>query len=322
MRDNLYVIDNFAVAQAENPLFRRMDTCDGCDCFLGDGDIAEGYIKQIDFPGKFLVECVNYCFRCFVAKRFHVNPAFIELLCLDSVDYSVHEDEADRVRATSGMRLITKVDKSGKLVFAPDIPIRGVRVVIYENFYQSAISKKFPIEAANIFRGDFSNPASRLVFNQIKRSMESGIASEMYYESKILELLFLIASRAWVAEPQRGNLRVLTNEDMISVNAAKNLIDTRLDKTPRIKELTVLTNTSAAKLQRDFQMAYGCTLHDYVQQVRMETALYKIENTTDPIYRIAENVGCKNPSRFSELFKQTYGLTPSEYRNAIYSATQ
>jgi AraC-like DNA-binding protein len=322
MRNNILYIENFAIPQAENRFFRRVDVCDGCDCFLGDGDVAEGYIKQIEFPGKYLVECMNYCFRRFVAKRFHTTPAFIELLCLDSVDYSVHEDEADELRATSGMRIVICAEKSGELVFAPDIPVRGVRVVVHETFYQDVISKKFPTETADIFKGDLSNPASRLVFSQIRQSMESGIASEMYYEGKILELLFLTTSRAHIAEAQRMSLRALSNEDALAVSVAKTLIETRLDRPPLIKELAALTNTSASKLQRDFQTAYGCTLNGYVQRVRMEVALQKIEDTTDSIYRIAESVGCKNPSRFSELFKQTYGLTPSEYRNTICRIAQ
>jgi AraC-like DNA-binding protein len=322
MRDNVLYIDNSAIPQAENRFFRQTDICNGCDCFLGDGDVAEGYIKQIEFPGKYLVECMNYCFRCFVAKRFHLTPAFIELLCLDSIDYSVHEDEADELCATSGMRVVIAGGKSGELVFSPNIPIRGVRVVVHETFFQDVICNKFHTETSDIFKGDLSNPALRLVFSQIKQSMESGITSEMYYTGKILELLFLTTSHARTIEAQHINLRALSDDDVIAVNAAKNLIDTRLDKPPLIKELAASTNTSASKLQRDFKTAFGCTLNGYAQQARMEAALQKIENTADPIYRIAESVGCKNPSRFSELFKQTYGLTPSEYRSTIYRVAQ
>jgi Mn-dependent DtxR family transcriptional regulator/AraC-like DNA-binding protein len=162
----------------------------------------------------------------------------------------------------------------------------------------------------------------RLVFNQIRQSLEAGIDSEIYYAGKILELLFLTASHAQGIEAPRRSLRILTNEDMIAVNAAKRLIDSRLGRAPLISELTSLTNTSAAKLQRDFQTACGCTLHGYVQQIRMKAALQKIEDTTEPIYQIAESVGCKNPGRFSELFRQAYGLTPSEYRSAARNAAQ
>jgi AraC-like DNA-binding protein len=48
----------------------------------------------------------------------------------------------------------------------------------------------------------------------------------------------------------------------------------------------------------------------------LEAALRKIDGSDEPLYRIAESVGCKNPGRFSELFRREFGVTPSEYRNA------
>ena len=75
-----------------------------------------------------------------------------------------------------------------------------------------------------------------------------------------------------------------------------------------------MTNTSVAKLQNDFQLAFGSTIHRYVLNVRMKEALHKIESSDAPIYSIAKSVGCKNPSRFAELFKKAYGISPVEYR--------
>jgi len=52
-----------------------------------------------------------------------------------------------------------------------------------------------------------------------------------------------------------------------------------------------------------------------VVKARMEEALHRIDSSDEPIYVISKSVGCKNPSRFAELFKKAYGLTPLEYRN-------
>jgi AraC-like DNA-binding protein len=46
----------------------------------------------------------------------------------------------------------------------------------------------------------------------------------------------------------------------------------------------------------------------------MARALSEIENTDDPISAISRGIGCGSPSRFSETFRKTYGLTPGEYR--------
>jgi AraC-like DNA-binding protein len=107
----------------------------------------------------------------------------------------------------------------------------------------------------------------------------------------------------------------LTNADLFLVNKVKSIIDGNLYQTPKIPELSQLVKVSPAKLQIDFQMAAGCTIHNYVQKARMKEALWKIENTDEPLYEIAKSVGCKNPGRFAELFKDTFGVSPSKYRD-------
>jgi YesN/AraC family two-component response regulator len=43
-------------------------------------------------------------------------------------------------------------------------------------------------------------------------------------------------------------------------------------------------------------------------------ALPRIERSDDPLCVIAREIGYKNPSRFTEIFKKTDGVTPKEYR--------
>jgi AraC-like DNA-binding protein len=322
LEDIVLRIDGRTIPQADNGFFKRCESCDGCDCFVGDGEVAEGYIRQITFPGKFFIEQMDYRFRCFVAKAHPIRTPFIELLRLDSACGVCRVADADDFSVKSGIHAILNAGKSGELVFSPSAPIKGVRVILFERFYRRMIPKRFPGAAldvgapAQFHDAPPVNPAAQLVFSQIQQSMESGIVSEIYYESKVLELLFFTILQCPVSGAARGKPRVLSCEDMIAVNVAKSIIDARLRDSPKIAELSSLTGTSAAKLQSDFQTAFGCTLHGYVQNVRMKTALHKIENTDEPIYNIAAGVGCKNPSRFSELFRQTFGVTPSEYRTA------
>ncbi|UZQ50136.1 helix-turn-helix transcriptional regulator [Clostridium kluyveri] len=66
----------------------------------------------------------------------------------------------------------------------------------------------------------------------------------------------------------------------------KAIIDGCLSASLKISELIFLTNTSAAKLQNDFQLAFGITIHRYVIKARMKEALHKIDSTDKPIYSI------------------------------------
>ena len=193
--------------------------------------------------------------------------------------------------------------------------------MIWEEFYLQYLRDRFSADDWNVsdlikmnYRSCFS-PELQLVLRQIKHSMESGVSSELYYEGKIMEVLYLVTAKAdEVLSPENGSKRRLAEADRTAVDKAKALIDERLSSPPKISELASLTNTSAAKLQNDFQLVFDSTIHGYVIKTRMEEALRRMETTDEPIYSIAKSVGCKNPSRFAELFKKTYGITPTEYR--------
>jgi transcriptional regulator GlxA family with amidase domain len=106
----------------------------------------------------------------------------------------------------------------------------------------------------------------------------------------------------------------LNEADLRAVSLAKLIIDERVSDPPKIAELAFLTGTGVTKLQIDFKLAFGHTIHDHVQRARLKEALYKIENSDEPLYSIAKSVGCKNFGHFSRIFKSAFGVAPSEYR--------
>lgn len=58
----------------------------------------------------------------------------------------------------------------------------------------------------------------------------------------------------------------------------------------------------------------GCTLHSYITQIRMNEAAGLLANTYKSIESISTETGYKNPSHFYKVFKQHFGISPSEYR--------
>jgi transcriptional regulator GlxA family with amidase domain len=176
--------------------------------------------------------------------------------------------------------------------------------------------QRFPLKTLDFLFSDqvknkcLKNPKLLVVFSQIKDSIRSGVEYEAYYESKIIELL-CIFSEANNAAPDK---RRLSDADMAAVEKVQAILEEHFTEAPKIARLAVMTGTSPAKLQKDFKMVLGRTIHDYLQEIRMAKALDMIEHTENPLYIIANKVGCKNPGRFSEIFKETYGITPDMYR--------
>jgi AraC-like DNA-binding protein len=210
---------------------------------------------------------------------------------------------------------------TGEVRFSHKVPVKGLKIVIREGFYRSYLKKRFPNEYLDIGclfalnNKNYPDPELGLIFEQVRRNMGYGVDSELYYESKTAEILFTVAgknSAMW--RPFRKH--PLSKEDFIAVTRVREIIETRLSDPPKISELAFLTGTSVTKLQQDFKAAFGHTIHGYLQKNRMASALRKIEGTDDPMYVISQGVGFKNPSRLTELFKRTYGMTPKEYRKA------
>lgn len=83
------------------------------------------------------------------------------------------------------------------------------------------------------------------------------------------------------------------------------------------------TSLSDAANQFNFNPTYfgnyikkytGKTFKELIIQKKMTTTCYYLVNTETPIYEIAEEVGYENLGFFYKKFKDTYDVTPQEYR--------
>lgn len=63
-----------------------------------------------------------------------------------------------------------------------------------------------------------------------------------------------------------------------------------------------------------FRKKTGDTFITYLTKLRMEKAKWLLENTDEKAYMIAGMVGYDEPNYFSYVFKKTYGISPSKYR--------
>jgi two-component system response regulator YesN len=71
---------------------------------------------------------------------------------------------------------------------------------------------------------------------------------------------------------------------------------------------------SSGYIGKLFKHISGYSFNDYLTHIRMNQAKALLIETTDSVAQIGEQVGIYNVSYFSTLFKKTYGLTPSQFR--------
>jgi AraC-like DNA-binding protein len=243
----------------------------------------------------------------------------VEILCLDSVGATYREYGGAEIQIGIGVSVNRGQDVEGELIFLPDIPVRGTRIVIDEDFFislQTGISSRVSPgsgDSGMTLGTNVHDPELPLVFGQIKRAIKRDFDQKFYYENKISEVIYLLAHSDLAKNKQKESLKHLSLADIKYMDRVMNIIKTRISDPPTMAELSRLVSASEAKLHSDFITAYGCTIHDYAQKIRMAEALRKIENSDEPLYSIARGVGYKHPGHFAAIFRNTYGVTPSEY---------
>ncbi|WP_434525504.1 GlxA family transcriptional regulator [Photorhabdus asymbiotica] len=68
------------------------------------------------------------------------------------------------------------------------------------------------------------------------------------------------------------------------------------------------------QMKRRFKTATGQTPIQYIQQIRLSLAKYRLEKSNKTIEEISHEVGYEDTRYFRELFKKLNGVTPIEYR--------
>lgn len=79
-------------------------------------------------------------------------------------------------------------------------------------------------------------------------------------------------------------------------------------------------NLSVSRLQHLFKLETGTTLVRYRNTLRINRARDLLETSLLSIKEIRASVGINERSHFVREFKNTYGLTPVQYRTASFSS--
>jgi AraC-like DNA-binding protein len=122
----------------------------------------------------------------------------------------------------------------------------------------------------------------------------------------ILEMLYLLAENPKPMESTGSGY-------MSAYQTATDYIEKNLSKKIYIQDIADACYISVRNLQLLFKKNAGKTVTYYINEKRMEMAKNYLRINT-PIKDAAYLVGIDDLSRFSKLFKQYTGLTPSQYQ--------
>lgn len=82
-----------------------------------------------------------------------------------------------------------------------------------------------------------------------------------------------------------------------------------------VQKLSSLMAMERTVLYRKMQTLTQVSPSEYIRSIRMNVATRLLKETDFPISEIAQRTGFSSTKYFSQVFKKSYGVMPSEYRD-------
>ena len=81
-----------------------------------------------------------------------------------------------------------------------------------------------------------------------------------------------------------------------------------------LEEMASYTGRSLSTFKRDFQKYSELTPQRWITQRRLEAACELLRTSRQKVSEVCGKVGFKNLSHFSKIYKERYGVSPTEMR--------
>ncbi|WDV46493.1 AraC family transcriptional regulator [Clostridiaceae bacterium M8S5] len=303
----------------ENGFFKNDDNHELSDewtCYSLLPEFGEGNYWVYFCEDLFSISIMDFCYYEDLILELN-QPDYISICYYESVS----GEELYPYKRLSSSYIKSNIGKGKyKALYHKNIPIRCIGILIMPKYYEDYLKSKYPNEYENPLNafasvnGSTNFPELVFLLNQIKNYKLNGIAAKLYYESKVAETISIIVQKTKKIKPIYTS-KSISNEDMESLRSVTSYIDDHFGYNIHLDHLAKIACMGKTKLKYTFKKAHKCTVHEYILNKRMSQAEHLLTNTNLSISQIAQVVGYKKASNFSEIFRKNTGILPSKYRN-------
>lgn len=139
-----------------------------------------------------------------------------------------------------------------------------------------------------------------------------GHRRRLFLQSKTIEI-FCHALEAFDKSDCLQSTR-FTKSMARGVLKARRFLEQNFVSPPSLEELAAEAGLSRSTLCTGFRQILGQSVYDFIRDLRMQQALFLLNEGDDPIIQIAYSVGYNRPSSFSAAVQRHFGATPTELR--------
>lgn len=150
----------------------------------------------------------------------------------------------------------------------------------------------------------------------IEHLAQAGQPDQLYVEESMLLTLAMLVDQIYKTErPVRAQHRRQTHQQQQAIAyAVQETLAIRFQEKILLDQLAAAVYLSPYELCRVFRTHTGCSIHQYLNQLRLCTALETVTDAATNLTELALTLGYNSHSHFTSAFHKTFGVTPSMLR--------
>lgn len=151
---------------------------------------------------------------------------------------------------------------------------------------------------------------------ELKNCCYTGVYKRIFIENKVSELLLLQLNQLQSQNAQAAN--GINKQDRDKLQEVKYIIESNIHSPYTIIQLSNLVGINECKLKKQFKEAFGCTLFEYLTDVRLSKAKELLIENDYSVGEVSYMIGYRHSQHFATAFKKKYGLLPKELKKSFY----
>ena len=302
---------------------------ENCSVYKMENETGEGVITRYPvFPGiELLYDDIHM--SCGVAHREDPRADLLEINhcrtgrfeCEFSDGRAVYLGEGDlavNVMTNRTRETWFPLSHYHGITIAVDIPVadrvlRQVSEALGEGLYCDLFAMRDRLCAHNSCFVMRAADSIQHIFSELYHAPEDLRAG--YFKLKVMELFLFLGSPEITAQ---GEDRLYVDRSQAEqIKSVRQYLIEHLDRRITLQTLSQTFSFPLTSMKKCFKEVYGTTINAYLQAYRMHTAAGLLRETRLDVTEIAGKVGYQNASKFSEVFRQHTGHTPTEYRKTF-----
>jgi len=188
------------------------------------------------------------------------------------------------------------------------------------NIFLEGQPESIPYDFKKIMDGSSENFYNRIgsmtasmqmAVHQLLNCPYLGQLKQMYFESKVVEIITHILAQLVFADSKPRSYFTLRPDTVERIREARDIVGCNLQNPFSLLELARQVGINDCDLKRGFRQMFGTTVFGHLLTQRMEQARRLLQEGKMNVTEVAYEVGYSSLSQFTRAFKKQFGAKPS-----------